>query len=306
MKDDKCHPIQVVAARTGLSQHAIRAWERRYRAVVPGRTATNRRMYSDHDIARLRLLMRAKKRGRTVGQIAHLSNEDLLVLLEGSAGPDIGTPGRAAAELLEEARLAVQTLAGERLEEVLEEADVSLSQIRVIQDVVAPLIEEIGEKWRTGQLRVAHEHLASGALRGYLTRVRTALRPSEPAPTVVVATPSGQWHELGALMVAAIAAIDGWKVTYLGSNLPAEDIAAAARIVNARAVALSIVYPADDPLLSEELRRLRRMLPNDTRILVGGRAADAYAPALGDIAAVVLNELALFRESLEDARYAVS
>ena len=43
------HPIQVVVRRTGLSPHVIRVWEKRYDAVVPTRTPTNRRRYSDAD-----------------------------------------------------------------------------------------------------------------------------------------------------------------------------------------------------------------------------------------------------------------
>ncbi|MBX7259713.1 MAG: MerR family transcriptional regulator, partial [Candidatus Hydrogenedentes bacterium] len=59
MQHQSQHPIQVVALRTGLTPHVIRMWERRYAAVCPTRTPTNRRLYSDSDITRLRLLSRA-------------------------------------------------------------------------------------------------------------------------------------------------------------------------------------------------------------------------------------------------------
>ena len=41
------HSIQSVARRTGLTPHVIRIWEKRYAAVQPSRTETNRRLYSD-------------------------------------------------------------------------------------------------------------------------------------------------------------------------------------------------------------------------------------------------------------------
>ena len=78
---------------------------------------------------------------------------------------------------------------------------------------------------------------------------------------LVVATPAGQIHELGALLVGAAAANLGWHVTYLGASLPAAEIAGAARQNRARAVALSLVYPEDDPRLEGELTRLRESLP---------------------------------------------
>ena len=71
------HPIQVVSRRTGLSQDVIRVWERRYHAVSPERSPTNRRLYSDEDIQRLALLRRATKGGRRIGDVAGLSDEQV-------------------------------------------------------------------------------------------------------------------------------------------------------------------------------------------------------------------------------------
>jgi methylmalonyl-CoA mutase cobalamin-binding subunit len=65
-------------------------------------------------------------------------------------------------------------------------------------------------------------------------------------------------HKPGALIVATIAASDGWRVTYLGPSLPAEEIAGAAHQNRARAVALSLVYPGDDPFLRGELLKFQR------------------------------------------------
>ena len=66
------HPIQIVARRTGLTPDVIRVWERRYEAVLPRRTSTNRRLYSDRDVERLQLLRRATLAGRRIGDVARL------------------------------------------------------------------------------------------------------------------------------------------------------------------------------------------------------------------------------------------
>jgi methanogenic corrinoid protein MtbC1 len=102
----------------------------------------------------------------------------------------------------------------------------------------------------------------------------------------VVATPKGQLHEIGAMLAAAAATTEGWHVTYLGPDLPAESIAAAAMAVGARAVALSIIYPLDEDGLPDELMSLRRALPKDLKILVGGQGASRYAEVLEGIGAV--------------------
>jgi methanogenic corrinoid protein MtbC1 len=139
---------------------------------------------------------------------------------------------------------------------------------------------------------VAHEHLATAVFRRVLGWIMATYEVHAAAPRAVVATPARQLHELGAMLVAAAAAAEGWGVTYLGADLPAADILAAARQVGARVVALSLVYPADDPELPGELARLRGDLPAGVALLVGGagvpRAAVEAAGArvvdsLGDL-----------------------
>jgi methanogenic corrinoid protein MtbC1 len=148
-----------------------------------------------------------------------------------------------------------------------------------------------------------HEHLASAVVRtilGGLLESVTNVPPS--APTIVVTTPVGQLHEIGAMVVAAMAAAEGWHVTYLGVNLPAEDIAAAVQQQHAKAVALSVAHPADDPHLEHELTLLRRYLTQDVGLIVGGRAAEGYHKVLEAIGAIRVQDMAGFRAHLETLR----
>ena len=119
---------------------------------------------------------------------------------------------------------------------------------------------------------------------------------------LVVATPAGQVHELGALLVGATAAHLGWQVTYLGASLPAAEIAGAAVQQRARAVALSLVYPEDDLRLPGELTRLREALPAAMTLLVGGRAAPAYREVLDRILAVIIGDLTQLGLTLDGLR----
>ena len=67
----------MVARRTGLSAHVIRIWEKRYGAVKPERTPTNRRVYSEDQIERLDLLCRVTQAGHSIGHVAKLPTESL-------------------------------------------------------------------------------------------------------------------------------------------------------------------------------------------------------------------------------------
>ncbi len=267
-------------------------------------------MYSQSDIERLSLLRQATVAGHPIGNVAGLSTDRLreLVLQERSAesgraggveraalaGGGSGVDGRLA-----EALDAVVRMDSVALQEVLEGTLAELGQVRLLSGVIAPLVQMIGEEWRAGRLKVAQEHVATAALRTFLGQVSRPIAVHPAAPSLLVTTPAGQLHELGAVLAAAAAAGHGWRVTYAGAAMPAEEIAAAARTSGARAVALSIVHPADDPAMDGELRRLRRLLPSEVSILVGGRVSGAYADTLRDIGAVAVESLDGFTGALD-------
>ncbi|HKI05194.1 MAG TPA: cobalamin-dependent protein [Thermoanaerobaculia bacterium] len=308
------HPIGMVARRTGLKPDLIRAWERRYGAVTPGRSETRRRFYSDEDIERLLLLRRVVSTGRGISQIAGLSNEELTALIEKEPAPPAArqpasAQGGGEVEDLAEAFLgrclaAAQRLDVRELEMQLDRAAVAFSRTNLIEKLLVPLMQRIGDLWHQGALRPIHEHMASSVVRSFLGGMHGAYQSEVSAPHMVITTPARQHHELGALLAAATAAGEGWQVTYLGPELPPEEIAAAALQKGARAVGLSITYPPDDPLLGDDLRRLRRLLDNRTALVVGGRSATAYGHVLQEIGAHRVADLAELRRELEALRSA--
>lgn len=307
------HPIQVVARRTGLSADVIRAWERRYRAVSPERTQIGRRLYSDHDIDRLALLRRAIHAGRRIGDVAQLSHAELARLVAGdttAAAQAPGAPGQATASAATEKHVdtcvrAVIAMRPDILESALASAAVAFSQPIVLEEIVAPLLQYIGEQCRVGSLRSSQEHAASVVIRAFLSQLLTGTHAASNAPVILVGSPMGQNHELGALMAAVAAASEGWKVIYLGPNLPADEIAYAANQTGARVVALSIVYPADDGRLPDELRRLRTRAPQGTVIIVGGSGSAGYAHALEEVGAIRPQNLDDFRVNLQKLRLSI-
>lgn len=301
-RNDPRHPIRVVARRTGLKPDLIRAWERRYGAVSPGRSATRRRFYSDAEIERLSLLSRAVRAGHTISLVAQLPNTELeeLIARDASAQSPAAEPTDRTGTYLALCLAAVQRLDPCDLEAGFRRASLELSAPELLENLLAPLLEAIGEQWRQGALRPYHEHMASAVIRSFLGTTRGDVSPL--SPVFLAATPARQRHELGAMLATAAAAASGWRVLYLGPDLPPEEIAAAAVHQGARVVALSLVYPPDDALLREELRRLRRLLGHHTELIVGGRASAAYTDTLREIGALRLDTLGELRQRLEAVR----
>lgn len=302
------HPIRVVALRTGLTPDLIRAWEKRYQAVEPTRTDTARRLYSDADIARLKLLKQATEGGRRIGDIAQFSEQELLELVQADQVQAPAAPRLEPSESKDLAQTryaimqAVRNHDPAEIDALLLQASLENTIPVLMEDIIAPVLRQIGEGTREGSLRIAQEHIGTAQIRTFLGSLRPASTEYQQAPKIVITTPSGQLHELGALMVSVTCASEGWTPIYLGPNTPADEIAAAVIGSGALAVGLSITYPADDPRLPGELRRLRRQLPEGLPMFVGGAAMRPNSPLLKELDAPYIASLHDLRSHLEGWR----
>ena len=252
------------------------------------------------------MLRAATHAGHSIGNIARLPVEKLRELVgEIPSTTTASTRKQTAGAAVDEAVAAIEKLSSVELEEKLGRAAVAFGQHGLLQKVISPLAQKIGELWQDGTITAAHEHFASAVIRNFLIRNSKPYALNGNAPTLIVGTPAGQLHELGAVMVAAAANDMGWRVVYLGTSLPAVEIAGAAIQHKARAVALSIVFPGDDANLPQELESLRKHLPAEITIIAGGRAAESYASSLTKIEAVQAQELKNLYKILEEMRVPV-
>jgi DNA-binding transcriptional MerR regulator/methylmalonyl-CoA mutase cobalamin-binding subunit len=277
--DSPRHPIRVVARRTGLSPALLRAWEKRYGVVEPSRTEGGQRLYTDDDVLRLSLLNRAVEEGRSISQVAGLGTDELEGLVREDAVERRGTGTfepvleASAVEVLERAQEAVNQMDPVRLERVLTRGAMAFSVSTTIDEIVVPLLQNIGAAWEAGRMGPAHEHLATGVIRRFLEWMLGTVAVGEGSPVLVAATPAGERHELGALLSALSGAAVGWRSFCLGPDLPAEEIASAAMTLEAEVVALSCVDSRIADGLPGEVGRIRSRLPEDVRLIVGGRIA---------------------------------
>lgn len=302
-------PISVVARRSGLSAHVIRAWERRYEAIKPDRSAKARRLYSDWEVQRLVLLRQAVELGHRISEVANLPMEELHALVGRDTVPGVEASPRiplTQSKLVEVAIGAATAMDSQGFLQALLQATRTLSVPALFEDFVAPLMEEIGRRWRDGRMRVIHEHFASAHLRTFLGDLMTSSSVAPSGPAMIVTTPFGQNHELGALMVAITAMRAGWEAIYVGPNLPAEEIVHAAELRSVKAVSLSLTYPADDPRIEGQLGKLRAQLPKHIPIYVGGCAAGGYAAVLTSIGARRPGDLREFSRELDAVRVRVA
>jgi MerR family transcriptional regulator, light-induced transcriptional regulator len=304
------YPVRLVALRTGLSPHLLRAWERRYGVVTPGRSEGGQRLYSDLDIERLARLRRLVEGGHAISRIASLPLEALAQLEEqtgSAAAQDLGGSGslegqaraRSSQEFTDAAMRAVRALDASGLEDVLERAAMTLGVPDFLETVAAPTLEEIGHGWSDRSVSVAQEHMATAVFRRVLGWMLGVYQTTGAAHRLVVATPPGERHELGALMAAVSAAAEGWNVTYLGPDLPVEELLDAIGQTRAEAMALSLVQPGDERGVLSVLREIQAGLPPRVALLVGGAGAQSFQAEIESAGVHLIDSLAELRAALQ-------
>ena len=302
------HRIGAVARLTGISEHALRVWERRYGTVAPLRLEGGQRLYSDADVSRLRRLKHLTDLGHAIGGIARLTDSEIEALVSSHPEPKtsvslrpVGENGSKSAlvEAIRERFLgAIAALDMETAERVITRALVAFDPLELITDVMVPLLEEIGDRWEHSQLSIAQEHAATAVLRSHLGSVIRIMPPQPGAPLAICATPSGEQHEFGALFAAIVCAARGWRVVYLGAALPVDEIAQAAQQTGASAVMLSIVA-LKDVEIARDVSRLRVLLPRSVELYLGGRGVD---PKIKLVGVRHLEDLRALAQVLDDAR----
>jgi DNA-binding transcriptional MerR regulator/methylmalonyl-CoA mutase cobalamin-binding subunit len=308
MKIKYVYPIRYVAQQTGLSTHVIRVWERRYQAVVPKRTESNQRMFCGKDIERLKMLKTAVRIGHSISQIASLPSEELMQLVkldvaDSSKVSPSREPGSLDANYFYDRSLStVLNFDAKGLESVLDRAAVHLSKMELVKAVIEPLCQKIGELWEQGELKVINEHMTTTVIQSFLWNLLRSAQVSETSPKIVIATPAGHQHELGALAIALIACESNWQSLYFGPSLPAEEIAAAVTYADSRAVALSITYLEDSHQLNLEAKKLRRYLDDDITIFMGGQAGSLLIDFFDASEIQILKDVDSFKIALNNLR----
>lgn len=300
----------MAAKLSGVSELVIRAWENRYEVLSPERTVSNRRLYTESDIEKLVLLGKLTRLGHRIGDIANLDKENLKELLSKSIDfmPDVPAPTIREEVQNEFSPYIIGALNAARhynqkeFLSLLTSASVKYSGFQLIDNIILPIIENIGKYWREGIFRVSHEHFASACIIKFLHGLSGGFRIEEDAPSIIIATPEGQYHETGALIASTLASAEGWKTVYLGASLPAEDIVSAARELEVKVLYLSIVYPEDSASVYQQLYKIRQVAGDELFIIAGGKAVKGYMQILNSINAFSVQNSGQYRNILENIR----
>lgn len=279
--------IQRVAALTGISPATLRAWERRHRLIAPKRTAKGYRLYSDEQVATLSRIKSLVDGGLKIGEavavvrgkVASLSSADEAAIRD------------ARAELLE-ALLSLDRAASRRIFDRLS----ALPAERTAEDVLLPLMREVGDLWACGSATVVQEHFASAFVRERFDAMLTVLNEAEAGEReAICAGIPGERHELGLTAAALLLAVHRWRVINLGPEVPTAELHALLQSRRPELFCTSIVAPLSIGRFRQLVCELRAMAPAATRVVIGGKGIPDEAFADPPAGVTLMKRLAELR-----------
>jgi MerR family transcriptional regulator, light-induced transcriptional regulator len=265
-----------VEERTGVPATTLRQWERRYGLPNPQRTPSGYRLYSQNDIALIEFFKTKISQGISVSRAAQLYSLERSVPSLQNAPSELHPRAASPATLV--TQLVDSTINGDSLkaDKILAQAHATMPVENVVLDLIQPTLVEVGERWHRGEITVAHEHQSTHYLRGKLHHLLELAGSPRHGPTVVLACPPGEWHEIGALSIAIFLRRAGIRTHYLGADTPIIDLARFAREVKAAAIMLSATSSEVVDGLRAQAHLLREVVP----LVVYGGYAFSQNPGL--------------------------
>jgi DNA-binding transcriptional MerR regulator len=268
-RPDRTYEIHEVSQLTGLAPARLRAWERRYEVVRPRRLPNGYRVYTGEQVALLRAYARLVEAGERIGDLASQPPEAVLARVEARAGD--GSPLGALFA-------AVRDLDRERLEALVAQQLGLRGLTALTAEVVLPLAELVGDAWAVGQLPVAAEHLASEVV---VHALKAGLRTGRAGgPLFLAGCLPTERHEWGILATMALLQEQGWRIQYLGADLPIEEMVETSWKLRPDAVGLSSSDPALVRATLPALAALPPRLPPDTVPVLGGAGVEPFTRQL--------------------------
>ena len=276
--------IQIASQLSGVAAATIRAWEKRYTAVVPTRAENGHRLYSETDIEKLSMLFKLTELGQTIGRIAHLPLEELKniysTLMTDKSQDTKGFFVKESSpmdyqKMLSNLYIALAAYKIDIISHELEKAKTTLTPRDLTLHILVPLFHEIGNKVLRGELSIAQEHTLSAIVSFHLGQMIGShyTRVLQKKFLVLITTPEGEMHEIGILASALLCVQHGIKFVFLGPNMPADSLAEAANALECDAILMGVTkgHELNEHItLQEYLDKLKNNLKGNKKIWLGG------------------------------------
>jgi DNA-binding transcriptional MerR regulator/methylmalonyl-CoA mutase cobalamin-binding subunit len=274
-------PMRTVSAVTGVNPVTLRAWERRYGLIMPTRTPKGHRIYSQDDIQLINRIVGLLDRGISIGQASHSLGKRTVEPAADRQEQD--SPWLAYQERAIDAVVRFDEI---HLDSIYNQA-LALYPIDIVTErLLIPVLITLGKRWEKTEGSISEEHFFGAFMRNKLgARFHHRHKQTSGKKLLVCCLP-GEHHEIGVMLFSLAAHDHGYRIVYLGPNMPLEELATTARRAGCDAIVLSGSVTPQKPLLTRELPRLVNAA--ECPVFMGGASSVRCSAAIEQAGALPL------------------
>jgi len=303
--------IQVASQLSGVASATIRAWEKRYKAVVPERGDNKHRFYSEKDIEKLALLFKLTEIGQSIGKIAHLELKELKYIYatlmhrpyDEKQAPTPFNDRVDFNKILGNLQLALATYKIDIVSHELEKAISTVNPRDFCLQIIIPLFSEIGMKVERGEFSIAQEHTLSSIVKFHMGQMigQHYQKKHLKEQLFLLTTPENELHDIGLLCSSLLLVQHGFKFIFLGPNMPAASLAEAACALRCDKIILGVSrFNLSENLdIEQYLHQLLSALPVKTEVWMGGELRNSGPLRMDNKKLIYLKNLLALDEMLK-------
>ncbi len=293
------YSIKDIEKLTSIKAHTIRIWERRYGLVIPKRTDTNIRYYSDDDLKDILNISILNQNGWKISKIAKLSVEDVRAEVSNL----IESP-KEYSNIIDKMILTMIEIDENAFFKTFYDSWQEYGFEKMIESIFFPFLERLGILWQTGTIKPAQERFISNMLRQkIIVAIDNEMADDKPdKDKIIFFLPENEMHELSLLFYSFIAREKGYEVIYLGTSIPIKDLIEVQRVTNAKAMFSAHINAIEKKSLEDMFVYFRETFPN-LYFYVTGLQIKELNPTLPPNFFVVSNSNAFKEELLKLSEY---
>ncbi|WP_452231015.1 MULTISPECIES: MerR family transcriptional regulator [unclassified Lacinutrix] len=235
-----------IVTLTGIKAHTLRKWETRYNFLNPERTDTNIRYYSDLQLKKLLNIGVLTRNGYRISKIDKMSDTEIHQTIS-----EKFISGDYEDEI---SALVISMLDMDEVtfNEILRTQIVKKGLLATTTDLIYPFLNQVGVLWGINKVMPAQEHFISNLIKKKMfASIDLLAYPHKGAPSILMFLTEGEYHEIGLLLAYYIAREMGWKVYYLGQNVPTENIKQVIEEVKPELMLSMFVTPTEESVSSK-------------------------------------------------------
>lgn len=259
------YSIKDVETLSGVKAHTLRIWEQRYKIVVPERTDTNIRYYTDEQLRLILNIALLNKQGMKISKLANLDSFDI----EQKVG-EMQTSDSPFEYYINLMISSMIILDHEDFSAAVSKALDVYSFEKFCSDIVFPFLKRIGVLWMSGSINPAQEHFASNIIkRKIIIEIDKLNKHKEGGKEFLLFLPEGEFHELSLLVSEFIILNNGHNTHYFGSSLPVSDLKEILQLVSADYIFCVMLVNKDISEMQSQIETISN-LAGDATVMIAG------------------------------------